>query len=145
AGVSQLALGRVQVPCCATEYRSPRSPSTPRSLEAEQRTAFRVVGGSEQLGAEGRHRTTGVGAWQIGGKPIDDAAHGIGAVQHTGRSANDLDSFGQASIDRGTVFVAPGVVLESKAVLQDQNAGSSQPANHRLPDLLAGAQRAKTG
>src|SRR6266511_1716427 len=76
---------------------------------------------------------------------VDHPAHGIGAVKDARRPANQLDTTHERRFDRGPVLITPRVILEPAAVLEHEHPRPREAANHRFPDLRAGAERAHAG
>src|SRR5206468_3179559 len=76
---------------------------------------------------------------------VDHPAHGIGAVKNARGPANQLDTTRERRFDRGAVLITPRVILEPAAVLEHEHPWPREAANHRFPDLRAGAERAHAG
>src|SRR5205085_9470209 len=75
---------------------------------------------------------------------VHDAAERVRAVQDRCRTADDLDAFGETRVDRGPVFFAPRVVLETTAVVHHEHARAIESAYDGLADLQTGADVADT-
>ena len=79
---------------------------------------------------------------------VDDAPDGVGAVQHRGRTAHDLDPFDRVDVHQGRelaeVLLAPRVV-EPEAVGEQQNPLPLQPADLRTPLVHAHTRHVEPG
>ena len=145
ARVVQLARGRVQVaPNAADRHRAPR-PRSRGSLEPARDAELCVVRGAVDVERAPQRARSARPRRRVGELLRDHVHHPadrVRPVQHARRPADDLDPLGESGVDRGAVLVAPRVVFEAAAVVEHQHAGSRKPADHGLPDLPAGAQRA---
>ena len=74
---------------------------------------------------------------QLGGDDIHDAAECLGAIEDAGWPPNDFNSLRETRVERRSVLVAPGVILQPAAIGEHEHTWAEQPADHRLAHLLA--------
>ena len=82
---------------------------------------------------------------RVGSHEVDDARHGIGAVQQRARPFDNLGPVHAKLVNLNAVLVAPLLAFLLGPVVQGDDAVVAQPAHHRLADGRAGRNLAHAG